>query len=57
MDLMFLTPQGRFLNKLNSFKHLRSAHEDVGHPPEGRGKAPEHVQVFMQHVQKHFPTK
>jgi hypothetical protein len=57
LDLMFFSPQGRFVNKLNSFEHLRSAHQDVGHPSEGRGKDAKHVQVFLQHVQKHFPTK
>ncbi|MFQ5733943.1 MAG: hypothetical protein ACE5KM_18550 [Planctomycetaceae bacterium] len=57
LDLMFLDAEGRFVNKLNSFKHLRSAHKDVGHPPSGRGRDEPHVQVFLRHVQTHFGKK
>ncbi|GAB4143509.1 MAG: hypothetical protein Tsb009_14660 [Planctomycetaceae bacterium] len=57
MDLMFFNSNGKFINKLNSFKHLRSAHSDVGHPPEGRGKDSNHTLVFMRHVKKHFDKK
>ena len=57
LDLMFLTPDGRFVSKLNSFKHFKSAHPDVGHPPEGRGRAAPHIDVFMKHVDEHFGRK
>lgn len=57
LDLMFFNPDGRFVNKLNSFRDLRAAHENVGHPPDGRGTAAPHVQVFLQHVQDNFPLK
>lgn len=54
LDLMFCGSDGQFVNKLNSFRDLRSAHEEVGHPPDGRGKDAGHTQVFLQHVQRHF---
>ena len=50
LDLMFLTSEGRFLSKLNSFRDLRNAHPDVGHPPEGRGSSRPHYEVFMERV-------
>ncbi len=57
LDVMFLDATGRFVNKLNSFEHLRGAHSDVGHPLEGRGKDLPHLQVFLQHVERHFPNR
>ena len=54
MDLMFLDSQGRFINKLNSFLHLRAAHSDVGHPHDERGKDAPHITVFRKHIEKHF---
>jgi hypothetical protein len=52
LDLMFVAPDGRLISKLNSFADLRGVHPDVGHPPESRGQAPPHVDVFMKHVDR-----
>jgi len=57
LDLMFLDPDGNLITKLNSFKDLRAAHDDVGHPPDRRGRSAPHVDVFMQTVDRHFPQK
>ena len=54
LDLMFLSPDGTLITKLNSFQHLRSAHAGVGHPPEERGKDPPHVLVFNRVLNTHF---
>ena len=54
MDLMFLTPEGRMITKLNSFKDLRDAHSDVGHPPEGRGRNSPHIEIFRRTLDKYF---
>lgn len=55
LDMMFLSPEGALINKLNSFRDLRDAHPEVGHPPEGRGRAPSHLEVLMNHLDTHFP--
>ncbi|HIF33916.1 MAG: hypothetical protein ABGX07_09925 [Pirellulaceae bacterium] len=57
LDLMFFKPDGRYVNKLNSFKDLRGADSTVGHPPEGRGKDAAHVDVFLRHVENHFSPR
>jgi hypothetical protein len=54
LDIMFVSAEGRLLNKLNSFQDLRDAHPEVGHPPEGRGRSKPHLVTFLQHVRKHF---
>jgi hypothetical protein len=54
LDLMFLSTDGELITKLNSFRDLRSAHHDVGHPPEGRGRNLPHVEVFNRLLDKHF---
>ncbi len=54
LDFMFFSPDGQLINKLNSFAHLRDAHPEVGHPPDGRGRAASHHKVFLNHIQKHF---
>lgn len=54
MDLMFLSPEGKLIAKLNSFKDLSAAHSDVGHPPEGRGRDRPHLEVFNGVIEKHF---
>ena len=57
LDLMFLDADGKLIAKLNSFKDLRAAHADVGHPPEGRGRNAPHIQVLTQSLDKHFPQQ
>lgn len=54
LDIMFVSADGSLLNKLNSFKHLRAAHSDVGHPPAGRGRSAPHSETFLEHVAEHF---
>jgi hypothetical protein len=54
LDIMFLSPEGALLTKLNSFGDLRDAHPDVGHPPEGRGRSAPHLETFLRLVQTHF---
>lgn len=54
LDVMFLSSEGEFINKLNSFEDLRAAHHDVGHPPQGRGRSRSHFEVFMTHVDWYF---
>jgi hypothetical protein len=54
LDIMFLAPDGVLLDKLNSFKDLRDAHSDVGHPPEGRGLSAPHLVTFLRFVQSRF---
>ena len=54
LDLMFLTPEGQFVTKLNSFDDLPQAHPDVGHHanPRLRFEGRSHTEVFLDHVQK-----
>lgn len=54
LDIMFLSADGALITKLNSFKDLRDAHPDVGHPPEGRGRSAPHLETFLRLVQTHF---
>ena len=54
LDIMFLTPDGRLVSKLNSFKHFRTAHPDVSHPPTRLSSGPSHVEVFLDHLAVHF---
>ena len=55
IDIMFLTPEGKVVSKLNSFKDFKDVHPDVAAPP-GKEKLPadaarpSHVEVFLRHV-------
>jgi hypothetical protein len=57
IDIMFLTPEGKLVSKLNSFKDFKDVHPDVAAPP-GKYKLPDdaarvsHVDVFLNHVSK-----
>ena len=51
-DFMFLSPEGKFIARLNSFQDLPGAHPDVSHPRRDRRAS--HVDVFMDTVAKHF---
>jgi hypothetical protein len=55
LDVMFISPEGDLVTKLNSFHDLKAAHPDVGHPPEGRGRSAPHIDTFLQHVDRRFP--
>lgn len=52
LDLMFLSPEGEFVSKLNSFRDL-PAHPHVGHPrhPFGPG-TPTKLAVFHAHAMR-----
>ena len=52
LDFVFLSPEGRYLTRLTSFKDLRAAHPSVGHPRREQDET--HVQVFLDTVAKHF---
>jgi hypothetical protein len=55
VDLMFLTPQGKVVSKLNSYKDFKDVHPDTAVPPgkyrlaEGERKR-SHVEVFLTHA-------
>ena len=54
IDIMFLTGDGRFKSKLNSFQHF-PAHKDVGHPGHPfPANAPTHAEVFFEHLSHFF---
>lgn len=61
VDLMFLTPEGKLISKLNSGKDFPDVHGDVATPPnifKKKGeKWPSHVEIFMKHVAEHFGTE
>ncbi|MBI3865915.1 MAG: hypothetical protein HY290_28910 [Planctomycetia bacterium] len=52
LDLMFLTPKGAYVDKLNSFRDLPNAHVDVGHPGGHLKDSPSHSEIFLSHAQK-----
>jgi hypothetical protein len=59
ITMMFLTPEGKFVSSLNSFKDFKDVHPDVAAPPgkfkPGEGEAKRsHVEVFMDHVRAFF---
>ena len=58
--LVFLTPEGRFINKLSSLDQLNEVHPDTTkrneapqrHSLESEGR---NARVFLEHLTKHFP--
>jgi hypothetical protein len=57
MDLMFLTPEGRYVNKLNAFQDFLDVHPDVSIPHSTRKQRERKqvdVDVFLEHVATHF---
>jgi hypothetical protein len=58
LELMFLTPTGTVVSKLNSFKDFPGIHPDVAAPPKGgHGRMAHdraHIDVFLKHVADHF---
>jgi hypothetical protein len=60
MDLMFLTPDGRYVNKLNAWQDFLDVHPDVSVPISPRTQrqvVQTDVYVFLDHVAQHFPPK
>lgn len=51
-DFMFLSPEGKFVTRLTSFKDLPGAHPAVSHPR--REAQVSHVDVFLSTVDKFF---
>ena len=58
MDILFLTPEGQLVGKLNSFKDFPEVHAGVSapHGKESSVDAPKrsHVEVFLDYVSRHF---
>lgn len=57
MDLMFLTPDGKYVNKLNAYQDFLDVHPDVSVPRstrKRREKVQTDVEVFLEHVAAHF---
>ncbi len=52
LDFMFLSPEGKFIARLTSFKDLPGAHPAVSHPRRDRHES--HVDVFLATVAKYF---
>jgi hypothetical protein len=58
LELMFLTPDGKLISRLNSFRDFPGVHPDVVAPPT-KMRAPSnderfHIDVFLKHVTDHF---
>ena len=53
LDLMFLTADGRFVGKLNSFRDFPSSHIDVGHPTRF-SDGPSHTDIFLKRVNEYL---
>ena len=58
LEMMFLTPAGTLVSKLNSFKDFPGVHPDVAAPPKGEhgrmAHERSHIDVFLKHVADHF---
>ena len=59
VELMFLSPHGELISSLNSYKNFPRVHPEVSVPP-GKGKKraggdPTHTEVFLEHLDEHFP--
>jgi hypothetical protein len=61
VEMMFLTPAGTLVSKLNSFKDFPGMHPDVSAPPGTRHRAREgeqsHSTMFLNHLARHFGSK
>jgi hypothetical protein len=58
VEMMFLTPAGTLVSKLNSFEDFPGMHPDVAAPPGNRYRArrdePSHSAIFLSHLDLHF---
>ena len=52
LDFVFLSPEGKLVTRLTSFKDMPGAHPAVGHPRRDRKEA--HVEIFLQTITAHF---
>jgi hypothetical protein len=58
VEMMFLTPTGTVVSKLNSYKDFPGVHPDVVAPPKKQHVQREgersHTDIFLKHIAKHF---
>jgi hypothetical protein len=58
VEMMFVTPAGKVVSKLNSFKDFPGMHPDVSAPPGHRHRAGTnehgHRDIFLDHLARHF---
>ena len=58
LEMMFLTPDGKPVSKLNSFKDFPGMHPDVSAPPGTKHAAKtdgqSHSTAFLNHLAAHF---
>jgi hypothetical protein len=59
VEMMFLTPNGQLVSKINSFEDFPGVHQDVSAPPgKGKQRPPvderAHVNAFLKHLADHF---
>jgi len=58
VEMMFLTPSGNLVSKLNSYQDFPGVHQDVVSPPKkehvGRKDDSSHVELFLKHMAFHF---
>jgi hypothetical protein len=56
--MMFLTPAGTVVSKLNSYKDFPGVHPDVVAPPKKQHVQREdersHTDIFLKHLAMHF---
>jgi hypothetical protein len=58
LEMIFVTPAGKVISKLNSYEDFPGTHADVAGPPQKKHvRMPHeraHVDVFLKHVADHF---
>ncbi len=58
VEFVFVTPDGKVVSKLNSFKDFPGMHADVAAPPGRQHWALQdehsHTEHFLSHVARHF---
>ena len=61
VELVFLSPSGAVISRLNSYRDFPRVHPDVAMPPQkahvAGGDDPSHQEVFLKHLAEHFGTK
>jgi hypothetical protein len=58
VEMMFLTPAGSVVSKLNSYQDFPGVHPDVVSPPKKqhlpREEEHSHTNIFLKHLAMHF---
>ena len=60
MDLMFVSADGHYINKLNAYNDFLDVHPDVSVPTSSRKRrdiVQTDVDVFLDHVEKFFGSR